>query len=70
MQAINFYKKELANLKSVNMNLSESSYRTAFENLLNGFAKETKSEVKIFQEIAAQSPTPTLRNVAPPKREG
>ncbi len=57
MQAINFYKKELANLKSVNMNLSESSYRTAFENLLNGFAKETKSEVKIFQEIAKKTPT-------------
>ena len=57
MQAINFYKKELANLKSVNMNLSESSYRTTFENLLNGFAKETKSDVKIFQEIAKKTPT-------------
>lgn len=57
MQAINFYKKELANLKSVNMNLSESSYRTTFENLLNGFAKEIKSDVKIFQEIAKKTPT-------------
>lgn len=52
MQALKNYKKQIIELQNQSVNLSESSFRTIFENLLNAFLLETKAEVKIFQEIA------------------